>query len=290
MKNVFLKTAIIILALTTVFFWHRSNTLSRKLELITTRIEETRKVIEAGKASKARKAGKPEIQPAVVADKPKHTAKVAIVLDDWGYNVRNVESALKIDAPITFSILPNLPYSARIANAVFEDGKEVVLHLPIEPRESGPLEKKTIMTGMSEDTIDEILVSSIKTVPNLKGISNHMGSKGTEDKRVMAAIFKRMKKERLYFLDSLVTSDSVCREVSGAAGIKFAARSIFLDNELDPDYIRGQFHKLAKQALATGAALGVGHDRAPTIAVLSEIVKEYEEMGIEIVPASSLAR
>ncbi|NQV04511.1 MAG: hypothetical protein HQ532_03335 [Candidatus Omnitrophica bacterium] len=47
------------------------------------------------------------------ASRPK--GLVAFVIDDWGYNKRNIDLALEIDRPLTISILPNLRYSKYVA-------------------------------------------------------------------------------------------------------------------------------------------------------------------------------
>ncbi|MFH1848233.1 MAG: divergent polysaccharide deacetylase family protein, partial [Candidatus Omnitrophota bacterium] len=41
------------------------------------------------------------------------SARIALVIDDFGYNTKNVDAFLGLKAPVTFSILPNLPYSGR---------------------------------------------------------------------------------------------------------------------------------------------------------------------------------
>jgi hypothetical protein len=284
MKNPVLIAIIIVLLLTTCFFWQRSRELSSRLDLIQQRI---------GKA-KARMEDMAERQRTMAAELKAAAmepggARVAIVLDDWGYNLRNLKQALALKGPLTFSILPGLPYSERIARAARENGDEVILHLPLEPYEDLPLEENTIMSDMTEDEIAEKLELSMSSVPGLKGISNHMGSKATSDRRVMSVIFRKLKPEDLYFMDSFVTSGSVCGELCREMGVKFASRSVFLDNSLDTGYIKGQIKELARQAVATGWAIGVGHDRAATIAALGETLPELREMGINIVPVSELA-
>jgi polysaccharide deacetylase 2 family uncharacterized protein YibQ len=285
MKNTILIVMIVLLAATSIFYWQKSRDLSTRLLLIQKRIEESKKAIKDERAlrEEAEKALKKR------AAKKRGKVKIAIVLDDWGYNLKNVEGLFELDAPITLSILPGLPYSQLIARKAHANGNEVLLHLPLEPHENIPLEKETIMTAMTDKEVAETTDRLISSVPHLKGLSNHMGSKATEDKRLMSIVFKRMKKRKLYFLDSLVTSRSVCRELSRDIGVKFAARSVFLDNELSSEYIKEKISELAEKALATGWAVGIGHDRAVTIAALAEMIPKLREMEIEIVPASAIA-
>lgn len=275
MKNRLLIIAIIFFAASAVFFWHRANTLSDRLELIKRRIGQSRQEAIVVKET--------------APEEPLYKARAAIVLDDFGYNLRNVKDVWALGVPVTLSILPNLPYSRTISLAAKEHGFEHILHLPLEPHENRRLEERTIMTSMTDEEVIETLKWDMLSVPGLAGINNHMGSRGTEDKRVMSVIFREMKAKGLYFLDSLVTNRSVCRRASREAGIKFAARSVFLDNETDADYIARQIRELADRALAAGSAIGIGHDRPLTIAVIKDMLPELKQRGIRLVPASELA-
>jgi len=50
-----------------------------------------------------------KVAPPVVA--PAIRGRIAIVLDDWGYNTRNFAILDNIKYPVTFAVLPNLRYS-----------------------------------------------------------------------------------------------------------------------------------------------------------------------------------
>jgi polysaccharide deacetylase 2 family uncharacterized protein YibQ len=216
--------------------------------------------------------------------------RIAIVLDDWGYNVSNVPAIQDINAPLTISVLPRLPYSKAVAEALYRKGFEIILHLPLEPREKYNLEKDTITTSMNAETIEQLLSKQIMSVPHIKGVSNHMGSRVTADQRVMAIILEGLKKRRLYFLDSYVTSQSVCRDLARGMHVGFAQRDIFIDNSSDPAYIKGQMLKLQKQADARGYAVGIGHDRKNTIAVLKEMIPLMQKEGYSFVFVSDLLK
>ena len=218
-------------------------------------------------------------------------AKIAIVIDDFGYSLKNLDTLFGLEVPVTISILPNLPYSGKIAEKAARHNYEVILHLPLEPREDNkPLEEATIFCSMQEEEILRELERAIGSVPNLAGISNHMGSKATADERLMTIIFQRMKKSGLFFLDNLVIPDSVCEKIAGRIGIRFVRRSVFLDNESSADYIKSQINQLKYQALKTGWAVGVGHDRSPTLSAIKEMIPQLEKDGIKFVFLSELAK
>jgi polysaccharide deacetylase 2 family uncharacterized protein YibQ len=216
-------------------------------------------------------------------------AKIAIVLDDWGYNLNNVPIIEQLKYPITVSVLPSLSYSRLVSEELGRRGFEVILHLPMEPREKYKLEKNTVTTAMSEATIANILSRDLDSIVNAKGVSNHMGSRATENPRTMGVILKEIEKRNLYFLDSFVSARSVCADVAGKEHVKFAKRDVFLDNQQEPGYIRSQIKKLKTKAKVFGQAIGIGHDHKVTLEVLREAMPELEKEGYKFVFVSELA-
>jgi hypothetical protein len=216
--------------------------------------------------------------------------KIAIVIDDFGYNTNNLARLKTIKQPLTVSVLPNLNYSKVVAENLHALGFEVILHLPLEPREKYRLEKDTILTSMDEETTRAIINRALDSIRFARGVSNHMGSRVTEDEKTMNIIFSELKKRRLYFLDSLVSGRSVCKSLAKRIGLFFARRDTFLDNEQESNYIKQQLYKLKARAENLGQAIGIGHDRKLTIEVLKEVIPELEKEGFRFVFVSDLVR
>lgn len=217
--------------------------------------------------------------------------KVAIVMDDFGYNMNDLEELFAAKSSITFSILPNLPYSRRLAELAGSKGYEVILHLPLEANDkSAPREAGTIKTGMDEKEVIAILEKNIENITGLRGVSNHQGSKATENKALMTIILKDLKKRNLFFFDSLVTQKSICRDVAAALGVPYAKRDMFLDNANSADYIEKQALALRKFAFKNGRAIAICHDRKNTIAVLSKMMPELAADGIVFVRLSDMVK
>ncbi|MDP3804684.1 MAG: divergent polysaccharide deacetylase family protein [Candidatus Omnitrophota bacterium] len=218
-------------------------------------------------------------------------AKVAIVMDDFGYNMNDLDTLFSINEPITLSVLPDLRYSSAVAEYACGRGYEVILHLPLEShRKDVKEETDTIRSGMSEQDIIARLAKEIKSVRGLSGVSNHMGSKSTEDRGLMEVIFKYLKKHRLYFFDSVTSDKSVCRELAESTGLKYARRDIFLDNTDKAEYIDNQLAALEKIAARRGMAIAVCHDRKNTIAALARVMPRMAKRGIQFVTLSDMVR
>lgn len=218
--------------------------------------------------------------------------RIAIVIDDWGYNLNNLYILDQIKYPITCSILPNLNYSREAAEELHARKCEIILHLPMEPlpHEKYRLEKNTIMADFNEATTKNIIDRDLANIVYAKGVSNHMGSLATQTLKVMEIIFKELKRRHLYFLDSVVSAKSVCSDLAKRTGLGFAKRDVFLDNREDPEYIRRQIYKLKVKAKVRGQAIGIGHDREVTLGVLKEVMPQLEKEGFKFVFVSELVR
>ena len=108
MKNILLITLIAILAATSIFFWQRSRDLSRRLDLIQQRAEKILQEMERQKAARqaeeaARIAREAMEKAARRAVERQAVPRIAIVLDDWGYNTKNLKTAKNGSVTITMS-------------------------------------------------------------------------------------------------------------------------------------------------------------------------------------------
>lgn len=221
---------------------------------------------------------------------PTGSGKIAIVLDDWGYNLRHVPVLSSLPHPVTIAVLPNLPHSAQVAKEARSHGHEVILHMPMEAVSPGaPREEGTILTTTPEQEVRRLFDQALKSVPGARGVSNHQGSKATADRAVMGAVLRELKRRRLFFLDSFVTEQSVCREVAERTGVAFVQRSVFLDNQESEEAIRQRLLELASAARDQGEAVGIGHDHPAMIAALEKAVPALEKAGYTLVRLSELA-
>ncbi len=214
--------------------------------------------------------------------------KLAIVIDDIGYSKELGEELFKIKG-LTYSILPDLPYSRYFAELANENNKEIMLHIPLEPRDADKYGKSEnlITTAMSDAEISKKIEKFISSVPNIKGVNNHMGSKFTENEIKMRVLLEKIKGRNLFFLDSRTSAQSVAYNVAKDMGIKSYKRDIFLDHEVNEEKIREQLLKALDDAMNKGYAVAIGHPHKETIKVLKEMLPEIESK-VELVTLSSL--
>ncbi len=240
--------------------------------------------------SKKKKTGKPNLK-AQISAKVSSRPYLAIVLDDWGYSDRNIHYLKEIGIPLDIAILPGHRFSRQVAQVCRLYHKEVMLHLPMEPMKlsRSHWEPRTVTVEMSEEEIRGILDWALAEVPYAKGVNNHMGSRATADRRVMRIVLRELKRRGLFFLDSYSSPKSVVTEVAKEVGLPCVKRDVFIDNDLNPEYIKGQIRLGMKIARRKGYAVLIGHDRTSTLDTLLIMEPELLE-NVKVVFVSTLLR
>ncbi|MBN2299314.1 MAG: divergent polysaccharide deacetylase family protein [Deltaproteobacteria bacterium] len=219
----------------------------------------------------------------------KRIARLAIIVDDMGLSMGPAKQLAALDADLTFSVMPLRAHTKDVAEYLHEKGKEVLLHLPMEGngKDPGP---GALYHSMDRDEIQEVTRHNIENIPHAVGANNHMGSVATADYTLMSHVCAELKRSGLFFIDSLTTHKSVCRKAAEDKGLRFNARDVFLDNEQDEAYIRGQLDKLITISMKHSEAIGICHPHPATIAVLSSEIPRLKHLGIEIVRVSAFVK
>jgi len=215
--------------------------------------------------------------------------KVAIIIDDIGYDPKIVDLFLSIDAPLTFSVLPFSPYQKKVISKVRTKNSEIMLHLPMEPVEypqvnPGP---GALLTSMTAQELSNQLNDALDAIPGAVGINNHMGSRLTTDSDQMGRVMKILKQRGLFFIDSRTSYETVSRELARSLQLPYAQRKVFLDNNTSPEKIKIQLDKLIQYARKQGEAVGIAHPHEETFRVLAREIPKLKQQ-IRFVPASSM--
>lgn len=198
--------------------------------------------------------------------------KIAIIIDDLGYDSDMAFAFIKLDLMLSFSVLPSAPFTGVVARKAKKEGREILLHLPMEPKKY-PLVKPgpgALLLSMGEEEIRRTLDQDLKEIPEARGVSNHMGSSFTEDHNKMLIVLTELKRRNLYFIDSRTSGNTVGFSLARKIGVMAAKRSVFLDNDPGPKAIRMQMERLLNMAKNMGAAIGIGHPYEETLRILKE--------------------
>jgi hypothetical protein len=230
------------------------------------------------------------IATAVVPERPvaeEPAPRLVLIIDDFGYTYGAVAKAfLEMDAELTISVLPGEVFSRRIAKEVRARGKDLLLHLPMEPleypeKDPGP---RAISVGQTDDEIRAEVRDALGSIDSPDGVSNHMGSRAMQDERVLRIVLEEVKERGLFFLDSKTVAGRLPRTIARSMGVKCLENDLFWDTGYDaPDEIRKKLDRLVEIARRRGYAIGIGHPRPVTLEALQEKIPEWRELGIRLV-------
>lgn len=178
-----------------------------------------------------------------------HTNKVAIVIDDFGNNMKGTNQMLSLPIPLTVAVMPFLPSTKEDAIAAHKKGHEVIIHMPMEPIKGKKewLGPKAITTDLSDEEINNRLEQAIQEVPHAIGMNNHMGSKVTADERIVRLILAACKKHGLFYLDSKTNPNSVVPKIGKELGVPIIENQLFFDDVYTAGHISKQAQLLIKK-------------------------------------------
>lgn len=218
--------------------------------------------------------------------------RVAIVIDDLGNDLGPAERIAGWRDPVAGAVLPGLRFSAASARALSRGGKEVLLHLPMEPAgypkvRPGP---GVILRTQSDPEIVRILEEDLDSVPGAVGVNNHMGSAATADPRVMRTVARVLSGRGLFFLDSRTTDATVAERVAEESWVPAARRRVFLDDVSTEAAVRAQLAELVRRARKEGSAIAIGHPYPATLAVLERDLPGLVKEGVRVVRVTELVK
>lgn len=217
-------------------------------------------------------------------------ARIAIVIDDMGWDLPMAEALLGLNIPLSFALMPQAPYQTQIAAEAQRHGYDVLLHLPMEPHDYPRVNpgKDALLTQMSPHDLSAHLQAALRLLPTAIGVNNHMGSRLTEDEHAMHTVMRNLKQHDLFFLDSRTSSASQAYRIAREVGVKAAQRNVFLDHDSRPEQIAQQFRRLTALAQTRGYAIGIGHPYPATLHALKQALPTLRQAGITLVPVSHL--
>jgi polysaccharide deacetylase 2 family uncharacterized protein YibQ len=214
--------------------------------------------------------------------------KIAILIDDLGYNRKGVESSLALPVEVALAILPETPFARKTALAAQKQKRITLLHTPMENQRELELGPGGLYEKMTEEELKEVLNKDLDGLPGIQGANNHMGSLLTTKKKQMEWVMDVLQARSFFFIDSLTSSKSVANQTAKEYGLKTVTRDVFLDNIRSEGAIDKQFTRLIKLARRHGSALAIGHPYPETTAYLKKRLSTLDQDGVQLIPLSDV--
>lgn len=197
-----------------------------------------------------------------------HTAKLAIVIDDLGYQPQEDAAILALPKEISVAIIPSAPYASQINQQAKAQARDILIHMPMQPMSNQRIEAGGLYLGLSQQEVSRRVQQARNAVPDAIGMNNHMGSAATSDSTLMTYLMRELRQQQLFFLDSRTIGSSIAGKIAKEQGVIALTRHIFLDDSNHYEDVYGQFQKSIRYARKHGTAIVIGHPRRNTIAVL----------------------
>ncbi len=197
---------------------------------------------------------------------------------------------IDIQAPLSFAFLPFAPNTEILAGYAEKKGKDVLVHIPMEPENKKLNPGRGVLTlAMDFDSLVETLKADLAAVPGAVGANNHMGSRFTKDKKAMEIVMACLKDRGLFFLDSRTTKDTVAFDVARQMGLPCAQRSVFLDHTPSREAIGREIRRSLNLAKKHGLCVAIGHPSRLTYQVLYRAIPLMRK-EVRLVPVHRLVR
>lgn len=242
-------------------------------------------------------AGGEKTNTALDSKQPTSSRKLAVIIDDFGNRMDGTDEMLDLPVKLTVAVMPFLETTQEDARRAHEHGHDVIVHLPMEPKQGRPewLGPGAILSNMTDEEIRRRVEAAIEQVPYAVGMNNHMGSKVTGDERVMSVILEVCRERGLFFVDSKTNYWSVIPRLSEEKGLPRLENDIFLDDVGSVEHVSGQLRQvlglMKKENRGSFITIGhVGVQGKKTAAALRKNIPMLQAEGIHFIGISELAR
>ena len=221
---------------------------------------------------------------AVFASAP---GKLVLIMDDLGNQYAAGVEAVSIPWVTTVAIMPARPFTQALAELAYQQHKEVIIHAPMSNSIDFPLGPLGLNRDQGKTQMVENIRQSILGVPHAVGLSNHMGSRLTQDGQAMRWLMAELKAHRLFFFDSRTVSTTKGWQAANTARVPWAMRDIFLDHFREPEFMKSQWQDAEARVLSGENVTVICHPYPETLDFLANLTLS-QTIQNSLVPVSKV--
>jgi len=218
---------------------------------------------------------------------------IALIIDDLGDHRAQGLRSIALQGPVAVAVIPGTAHGRMLARAARDNGKEVLVHMPMQAINGADPGPGALTLDMDEQQVVGALAAALQQVPGATGLNNHMGSLITRHPGHMTWVMDWLGSltPALFFIDSRTTAATVAAGIARDRGIAHSQRDVFLDHSRDPAHMEREFRRLIGLAKRNGSAVGIGHPYPETLELLERKLPGLEEQhGVRLVPLTAVLR
>ncbi|HEY2954957.1 MAG TPA: divergent polysaccharide deacetylase family protein [Candidatus Eisenbacteria bacterium] len=233
--------------------------------------------------------------PPPVGDERAAAPRLAIVLYGFGDDTRLAAEFFALPAPFAVALAPGGKASAALFRDAHARGREVVLHLPLEPInypqvDPGP---GTVLVTMPPARIAALVHRYIEQARPVIAVANHMGSLATQDMTVMKAVYHQLRRSGLPFVHVNPAAGAVCRDLAADLGVAYNEPDAMIDSEArlaDPKALDQRWSRLIADARGRERTVVWLRATPLTLRWLAPALQGKRLAGVSLAPLSALIR
>ncbi len=222
---------------------------------------------------------------------PDEKPLVAIVVSGLGMNNETTALAInELPPEVTLAFSPYAKELQRHINAARSKGHEVMLELPMEPKnyptnDSGPL--SLLVTAQAR--VNQIQTEkTMARVTGYIGMVNSMGAAFTEADTALRPVFQLLRHSGLIFLDRRSSPASLTISVADSMNLPRAYVNHWVDEVPTELEIKNQLAALEKTAFTKGHAVALTELYPHSANLVALWAKNTASVGLNLAPLSAL--
>lgn len=225
--------------------------------------------------------------------KYENITSLSIIIDDFGYfGSKKLDDFLRINKNITFSILPELPFSQVVMQKADNQDRETMIHIPMEPisyPQNDPGDN-AIFVDLTSKEIRKRMKKYLKNLPLCIGANNHMGSLATQHEYIMTPVLKTLKENNLFFVDSRTSQKTIAYSLAKDMGMDTYKIDFFLDSGSADGRVQRMTDKIKKYAQTHREIVVISHCSSKSLKELKQILQNLEGSDIKVVKISDIVK
>ncbi len=201
------------------------------------------------------------LRPAAAPESDERPApRLALVLYGFGDDAEAARRCFRLPVPFAVAIPPGTSGTTAEVRAAREAGREVVLHLPLEPVNYPQLDPGpgTLLVTMKPDRVTGTVRRWLEQSGPVVAVANHMGSLATQDMTLMGAVYRELRRRKLPFVHLEPAAGAVCRPLAADMGVLYEQPDAVLDGEArarDAKALDARWAAVLERARARGRAM-----------------------------------
>lgn len=218
--------------------------------------------------------------------------RIAVVMTDVGIADDTTAQAIAMPGPVTLAMAS---YSRKLTEyiaAARDRGHEVLLTLPMEPRDyprsdPGPY---ALMTTIDDAANMERLHWVLSRATGYIGVANYQGSAFTANDMALRPIMTSLADRGLVYFDTLEDATSAAPRIATSVGMPAATADVVADDTLSRAAILRKLNEAEVIAKARKTAIVLVRPYPMSIARVQSWAKDLQSRGIVLAPLSAVIR